>query len=204
MRYIPRMDFQPTNLQSDIARRLAEIVHVLGSIVRRWPAWPPIVNPLLGLAFARLRRAVFRLDRLVVRWRTGNLRPKSARPRTSPRPKPPRPELRAPARNAWLLHILQPMAHGQSYLRDLLADPEIQALIEAAPQAGRLFRPLCRMFGLPVPENLRLPPRPPRAPKPAPAPAPEPPARDHYAFSQVPKKWQFKVPHLRRRKNRLA
>ena len=36
----------------------------------------------------------------------------------------------------------------------------MQDFVQAAPQAGRLLRPLCRMLGLIVPDYLRLPARP--------------------------------------------
>lgn len=48
-------------------------------------------------------------------------------------------------------------------------NPEARALVAAAPRAGRLLRPLCRIFGVRVPDWLKLPrrPRKPRPPKPA-------------------------------------
>ena len=51
-------------------------------------------------------------------------------------------------------------------LQALLDDPEMRALLAASPRAGRLLRPLWRKLSPhPLPEVLRLPPRPPR-PKP--------------------------------------
>jgi hypothetical protein len=57
---------------------------------------------------------------------------------------------------------------GANFVNLMLQDPEARALAEAAPQAGRLFRPLCHMLGLDQPEWLRLPKRPrkPRKPRP--------------------------------------
>ena len=53
------------------------------------------------------------------------------------------------------------------WLLDLLADPEMQALLAASPQAGRLLRPLWRRLrGYPLPELLRPPPKPPRPKQP--------------------------------------
>src|SRR6185312_11741326 len=52
-------------------------------------------------------------------------------------------------------------------LQALLDDPEMRALLAAAPQAGRILRPLWRKLSTyPLPPVLRLPPRPRRA-KPA-------------------------------------
>jgi hypothetical protein len=51
-------------------------------------------------------------------------------------------------------------------LQALLDDPEMRALLAASPGAGRLLRPLWRKLSpRPLPEVLRLPPRP-RRPKP--------------------------------------
>jgi hypothetical protein len=46
-------------------------------------------------------------------------------------------------------------------LRHLLSDPEMAALLRAAPQAGRLLRPLCRILAVP-PDPKLLPPPPKR------------------------------------------
>ena len=40
-------------------------------------------------------------------------------------------------------------------LRYLLRDPETMALLEKAPQAGRMLRPLCHLLGVQTPEFLR-------------------------------------------------
>jgi len=56
-------------------------------------------------------------------------------------------------------------------LQALLDDPEMRALLAASPQAGRILRPLWRKLSpRPLPDVLRLPPRPRRA---------KPPARSH-------------------------
>ncbi len=80
--------------------------------------------------------------------------------------------LRLPAGRMWLTKILQPVAwqvlQWSSAITQLLDDPEVKALVAAAPQTGRLLRPLCLLFEMPVPDYLRLPKRvrKPRAPKP--------------------------------------
>jgi hypothetical protein len=51
-------------------------------------------------------------------------------------------------------------------LQHLLADPEMAALVAAAPQAGRVLRPLCRMLGVRPPPGPLAPPSRPRAPAP--------------------------------------
>ena len=62
---------------------------------------------------------------------------------------------------------------GANYLRILLDDPEMQALIAAAPQIGRTLRPFWHMLsGEPLPPLLQQRPRPAEAPR---APPPETP-----------------------------
>jgi hypothetical protein len=50
-------------------------------------------------------------------------------------------------------------AAGDGAIRGLLAyllrDSETAALVEAAPEAGRILRPLCRLLGVKAPEFLR-------------------------------------------------
>jgi hypothetical protein len=45
-------------------------------------------------------------------------------------------------------------------LEKLVEDPELQALVAAAPQLGRVLRPLCHMLAVKLPPWLRLPRRP--------------------------------------------
>jgi hypothetical protein len=45
-------------------------------------------------------------------------------------------------------------------LQELLADPDMAALVAAAAQAGRILRPLCRMLNAEPPPYLRLSKRP--------------------------------------------
>ena len=59
-------------------------------------------------------------------------------------------------------------------LQALLDDPEMRALLAASPQAGRILRPLWRKLSpRPLPDVLRLPPKP-RQPKPPRAKPPRP------------------------------
>ena len=60
---------------------------------------------------------------------------------------PPRSAL--PRSFGWLLPLVPTEAACRAtQLRAVLAEPEMVALIAAAPQATRLLRPLCRMLGL--------------------------------------------------------
>jgi hypothetical protein len=136
-----------------------------------------LAGPFIILVWSRLRRMAGRVSRLAARFRAGNLPAPRAR-RRRPRPAaPPDPSKRLPRGFAWLTRMVPEVAAGGSQLGHLLGQPEMAALIAAAPQAGRILRPLCRMLGIDHPP-LRLPRRP-RAPPPsvqADAAGPEPPA----------------------------
>jgi hypothetical protein len=86
---------------------------------------------------------------------------------TASEPAPPRP----PHQFAWLIRLVPPTitqgnaaANGRIHIQSLLSDPDLQALIARNPAAGRIFRPLCHMLGIPTPPILR------RARKPTPKP----------------------------------
>jgi hypothetical protein len=54
-----------------------------------------------------------------------------------------------PRRFGWLLAMVpHEAASYASQLRTVLAEPEMVALLQASPQAGRILGPLCRMLGL--------------------------------------------------------
>ena len=123
-------------------------------------------------ADARVRRIRNRFADLVAKYRAGTLCP--PRPRPLPRaeilpdgeqaaPKPAKPERTPsvlPRSFAWLCELVPQWAAGCGHqiLREL-DDPEMRELIAAAPQAGRLLRPLLWMTGRQVPTFLALPPR---------------------------------------------
>jgi hypothetical protein len=70
--------------------------------------------------------------------------------------------------------------HHRNMIERMLGDPEIKALLEAAPAAmGRPIRSLCWMLGIDPPAILARPPRPrrprPKKEKPAPFPPYKPP-----------------------------
>jgi hypothetical protein len=165
--------------------RLALLVEQLcRAIAARGPA-SGLAQPLLVLAWAWLRRTTMRFARLAERLRTGRLgtpRPRR-RPATGPRPQSPRPK-RLPRAAAWLARLVPEARCSAAQLQHLLEGPEMAALIAAAPQAGRLLRPLCRMLGVDHPPLRR-----PRRPRPPPAAAhrPAPPAAASPAATVTPR-----------------
>ncbi len=127
-----------------------------------------LAGPLMILLWSRLRRLSVRFAVLAARFRAGTL---PARPARRPgRSGPPPPHL--PKTLAWLVRLVPEAAASGSQLQHLLTDPELAALLAAAPQAGRILRPLCRMLGVHLPPALRPPPPPSPAPADPPAPAP--------------------------------
>jgi hypothetical protein len=112
---------------------------------------------LLVLLWGRLARMATRFERLFARWRAGTLprpRPARAGQRTRRQPHP-----HLPANPAWLVAMVRETAPMASQLQHLLAHPDIADFLAAAPQAGRILRPLCHMLGLPRPPALPPPPR---------------------------------------------
>ncbi len=153
---------------------------------RHWAA-----TPLLVLLWGRLRRMSRRFAALAARFEAGRLAPPRHRPTPSrerpavaPPDPPPSPQPRLPRDPGWLVAYMSEVGWAGSRLRHMLEnDPELAALLAAAPQAGRILRPLWAMLSRdPLPARLvptRLA-RPTSAPRPAPSdpdPGPAPPTR---------------------------
>ncbi len=120
-----------------------------------------------------LGRAAARFEALFARWQAGTLpKPRPTRPARAARPVAARTRPRMPTRRAWIIGMAPAATNQASGLRLLLRRPEMAAFLAAAPQAGRLLRPLCHLLGLDPPAPLRPPPRPRR-----PRPPNEPPTR---------------------------
>ena len=135
------------------------------------------------LLYNRLGRTAARFTALFARWSAGTL--PTPRPARAPRPvAAPSPIPRLPSAHGWVNVRIADSAPCTGQLEALLHDPELPKFLAAAPQAGRLLRPLCRALGLPEPSWLkrpaqpkpqRLPLRPPRAELESPPPTPDRP-----------------------------
>ncbi len=150
------------------AERFASIIALLCRTVAASIAGGRLAGPLIILIWRRLNRMGIRFAAIAARHDAGTLRPPRRRPQ-APRPplaRPRKPDP-LPRGKAWLLRLVPEAAGGASQLQHLLADAEMAALIAAAPQAGRILRPLCRMLGLRPPAALHQPPRsrPPAVPR---------------------------------------
>ncbi len=131
------------------------------------------MEPALTLVFhnrvSTIRR---RLERLLLRFRAGKLQAAMSRVVT-PGPRAPKnPYVLMPRKWGWMLEAgKHNAAYFTNQLRDLLNTPEMVELLEAAPQAKRMLRPLCRALGVDLAWMVTAP----RVPKPrTPRPKPEP------------------------------
>jgi hypothetical protein len=148
------------------AERFANLIEGACRVVAAQSAGGRLAGPLIMLIWGRLRRLGARFAGLVARIRAGTLplvaaarRPASARPACTPRPPP-----LLPRCFAWLARLVPEVNPYGAELYTLLSDPEMAALVCAAPQMGGILRPLCRMLGVKSMPGLLLPRRAARAP----------------------------------------
>jgi hypothetical protein len=113
-----------------------------------------LAGPLILLIASRLRRYAARFTRLASFPQTRREAPRPSRPRR------PQPLLQTPRGNAWLLRLVPETAPVAAQLRHLLTDPEMTALLAAAPKLRRTLRPLCRMLGIRQMPGIRPAPSP--------------------------------------------
>ena len=172
------------------ARLIAMLCEAVGARIES-PARPGLAGPLIILIWTRLRRLAGRVTRLAARVEAGTLTPprnRTAAART-PLPRTP-PRMKLPRGFAWLVRLVPASSCGAGQVQALLADPEMEALIAAAPQIGRSLRPLCHMLGVRPPPILRRPPpASPTPPRPAEAgrPAPAEPSRAEPSRAEPPR-----------------
>lgn len=136
-------------------------------------------GPLIVLIWKRVNRIGLKFAALAARIRAGKFHPRQP-PATPPKRdgKRRREKNPLPQGFCWLVKLVPQAAVYGSQLSYLLAEPEMAALVAAAPgQMRRTLRPLCHMLGLAPPPLLALPPkpRPPKPPRPPPEPRPPPP-----------------------------
>ena len=151
------------------AVRLAAILSRLCLMVDALHSGGRLRFALMQLIVARLIAIRQCFQRVAARVAAGTYVPRqpSATPPKRQAGKKPRPEKLLPRHHAWLLKLMPEAAGPRVWLETLFADPEMVALMQAAPTTlGRPVRQLCRMLGIrPVPPPVALPekPRKPRA-----------------------------------------
>ncbi len=148
-----------------LSENLARTVELLREKVGQYAVKFRALAPLILLVWNRICRLRNRFTRLMLLWERDQLptsRPRAKRP-SKPRPKP---ELRLPTGKMWLVKLVPFTAENIGHIEGLLNDADVRALVAAHPAAGRILRPWARMFGIPLPDHLKLPPRAPRKPRP--------------------------------------
>ena len=133
---------------------------------------------ILLCAWTRIGRAASRFQALFTRWQSNTL--PTPRPTRAACPAGAQQKPYFPAGRAWLAGTTDHHVRGHaSQLQHLLDHHDMPAFLAAAPQAGRILRPLCHMLGITMPAVL-LPrsrakasrPKPAKPPRPKPAPLP--------------------------------
>ena len=166
----------PTPPTSTVIERLGRI---LNSLITDLPwrvasgGMSMAVNILITSRLIGLRQ---RIERIIGQIRAGTYvrRRPSSKPRAPATvPRPPRPPGPVKQGFGWVLPLIPPYWNANGYgaaLEGLLADPEMVALIEAAPVTlGRPLRSLCWMFRVKPPPILAPPKRPSSRPTAPPA-----------------------------------
>ena len=164
---------KPGPLLSD---RFGAVIDGLAYFVTWYAKRNPATQPIHFVLWGRLLAIAARFTKLSARMAAGQLRPRNpdrVRPPAPDRPpessseRPPG-RVRKPAWSSglprgfgWLARAMPGSAVFGSQLNALLAEPEMQALLAATPQAAKLIYPLCRMLAV---EPAPKPPRP-RAPR---------------------------------------
>ncbi len=150
-------------IPQSVPDRLALVLGGLRRLIALRAGQNHALGPMVVVLWNRLGRTLARIAAIAARHQAGTLR-RPPKPRVdragsaaTPVPRPP-PRDQLPRQPGWLVRRIRETVSYGEYLRILLEDPQTRALIEAAPQLRRHFRPLWRMLRAdPVPEILRTP-----------------------------------------------
>ena len=160
---------------------MAMIVQSLRDAIAAHAARDRTTVALAWLVWPYLHRLAVRFAALAARVRAGRV---VARATGRVRAAPVVQRLRLPALPqgfGWLARLAPSILPLRSQVCHLLGDPELAALLAAAPGAGRILRPLCRMLGIEAgpgfpPALFQRPDPPPKlSPEPPPDPSSAPP-----------------------------
>lgn len=169
--------------------RFALLVAGLCGVVAAHIARDRNAGPWIVLVWTRISRIGVRVARLAAQARAGTVPPlRTSYELGKPRAPAKRPPLVLPRNSLWLVRTVQQTAVYGVHLRLLLDDPEMVALLAAAPQLHRVLRPLCRALGVTPPPRPQAP-CPPRPASPdfkIPDPAPAEPAAPMAAKPDAP------------------
>ena len=157
----------PTGLMCRFGLLVERLRWTLADWVDRNPRNRDVLGPLALLLWKYLQRTTRKLAALHAQFAAGTLAPRKDRaPRRAAEPAESTPPERSKLPSGPVLARFGAGYLG-AWLLALVDDPEMQALLAASPQAGRLLRPLWRrLTNDPLPAPLRLPPKPPRSEQP--------------------------------------
>ena len=117
-----------------------------------------VERALIKLIWRRLRRMSRRFAAILARLRAGAPPEAGRAPRLAAAARAAGPRPQPPSRLGWVIHAVSWFVWNRHYeLEDMLEDPQTAPLVEAAPELGRVLRPLCRMLAVKPPAWLRLP-----------------------------------------------
>ena len=146
------MNMEPT---PSLADRFTRFIERLCAVIGVYAGVFPWAGPLVSAAQGRVRRLGERFALLATRASGRKFsrarRQGMTREVTAVRP---RPAIFLPT-IPWLMQAVGAALHCGEPLKRLLDDPEMAQLVAAAPQAGRILRPLCRMLRVKRPAYLR-------------------------------------------------
>lgn len=171
------------SLPISLTDRLACTIEAIRCAVAAWGAKNRAAAPIIVLLWGRFGRIVTRFTALVAQVRAGRVPAQRVTRRADgpapPRDPPSRPTVELPRGFAWLLRLVPETRSLAGQVRHWLTDPELKEILAAAPQAGRLLRPLCHMLGIEPGPALALP-----RPKRRAAPVQEPAVSDAPAAAE--------------------
>jgi len=133
---------------------LSVVIRALRGAVGGWGGRGWLSQALTMLLFQRLGRICGQMERMCQRFAAGRLWRRVARADGDARVVADGRAravalLRWPGRFGWLVRAAAWHAAGYGcQLREVLVQPEMVALLKAAPQAARVLRPLCRMLAV--------------------------------------------------------
>lgn len=163
---------------------VAALIAQLCPIIARFGLARGLAGPVIIAIWQRVRTAGTHIELMLARHAAGTLR---RHPRRRLRIACKRRQVlpgKWPRKRAWLVTLIPETAGNASQLQLMLANPNVPAMLAAAPQLRRSLRPLCHMLGVslpkppPVPQPPTQPPPqlPPQLPEPEPPSAPYPPS----------------------------
>ena len=179
------------------AERFGVILHYLILAVAAMSGGDRLSFPMIGFINARIREIKLRITRIAERLRDGTYVPRRTGPRRPPAIRRPWQPSKLPTKRGWLLKLVPDAVCFRSKLEILLCDPEMAALLAAAPEAiGRPFRSLCWMLRMPPPKILARPKKP-RKPRKTPAAAPEPAPSKPEPPAWMPRRTRWTLTRIR-------